>query len=122
MNSYITRITAGKLAKVILHDMCERIGHYPFQYGYSYTCNGQRIAVKAGKFVESRRAWVFWVRKIDADKIMFVAFDKNLDVSHVWLMPADVLRSDGRFIVREDSADIWDEYTVDFERAMQMLR
>ena len=62
------------------------------------------------------------MRKIDADKIMFVAFDKNLNVSHVWLMPADVLRSDGRFIVREDSADIWDEYTIDFGRAMQMLR
>ena len=64
MKTYITRITAGKLAKVILHDMCERIGHYPFQYGYSYTCNGQRIAVKAGKFVENRRAGVFGCERL----------------------------------------------------------
>ena len=62
------------------------------------------------------------MRKIDADKIMFVAFGQDSKVSHVWLIPVDVLRSDVRFIVREDSADIWDEYTIDFGRAMQMLR
>ena len=122
MKSYITRITAWKLAKLLLHDICEKVGHYPFQSGYSYTCNGQRIAVKAAKFVESRDAWIFWARKINADKIMFVAFGRDGEVVYVWLMPASVLREDGRFIVREDSADVWDEYKIDIsQRVMQNL-
>lgn len=121
MKPYITRITAWKLAKVLLHEMCDRVGHYPFQSGYSYTCNGQRIAVKAAKFVESRRAWIFWVRKIDADKIMFVAFDRDSKVANIWLMPADVLRPDGRFIVREDDVDIWDEYEIELSHRVRNL-
>ncbi len=121
MKPYITRIAAWKLAKAILHDICEKVGHYPFQSGYSYTCNGQRIAVKAAKFVESREAWIFWVRKINADKIMFVAFGRESEVEYVWLMPVDVLREDGRFMVREDSADVWDEYKIDISQRVRNL-
>ena len=122
MKPHITRIAAWKLAKVLLHDMCDRVGHYPFQSGYSYICDGKRIAVKSAKFVENRAAWVWWVRKINADKIMFVAFDRESEVEYVWLMPANVLREDGRFIVREDSIDVWDEYKIDIsQRVMQNL-
>ena len=116
MKSHITRIAAWKLAKLILHDICEKVGHYPFQSGYSYTCNGQRIAVKSAKFVESRDAWVWRVRKIDADKIMFVSFDRESEVEHVWLMPVSVLREDGRFIVREDEVEKWAEYEVELSQ------
>ena len=121
MRPYITRICAWKLAKLLLHEMCDRVGHYPFQSGYSYTCNGQRIAVKAAKFVENREAWIFWVRKINADKIMFVAFGRKSEVEYVWLMPVDVLREDGRFMVREDSADVWDEYKIDISQRVRNL-
>ena len=121
MKPYITRITAWKLAKLLLHEICDRVGHYPFQSGYSYTCNGQRIAVKAAQFVEGRAAWIFWVRKINADKIMFVAFGRELEIEHVWLMPVDVLREDGRFMVREDSADVWDEYKIELSQRVRNL-
>lgn len=113
---HITRIAAWKLAKVILHEMCERVGHYPFQSGYSYTCNGERIAVKAAMFVESRTAWIWWVRKIDADKIMFVTFGRDGEVAHVWIMPVSVVREDGRFMIREDEVDDWEKYKIDDQK------
>jgi hypothetical protein len=121
MKPHITRIAAHKLAKVILHEICDRIGHYPFQSGYSYTCDGQKVAVKSATFVESRAAWVWWVKKIDADKIMFVAFGRDLAVEHVWLMPVSVVRADGRFLVREDSVDVWDEYEIDNSKFKNLL-
>lgn len=120
MQQHITRITAHKLAKVILHEMCEKVGHYQHA-GYSYTCNGKKVAVKAATFVENRVVWVWWVRKIDADKIMFVAFGRDLAVEHVWLMPVGVVRADGRFMVREDEVDVWDEYAVD-EKLLKFWR
>jgi len=111
-----TRIVAHDLAKLILHEMYDRVGHYPFQKGYSYKCNGKRIAVRAGKFGTDRNAWVWWIRKIYADEIMLVAFGQDFEVAHVWLVPADVVREDGRFLVREEDVHIWDEYAIDFKR------
>ena len=112
---HITRVAAWKLTKVILHEMCEKVGHYPFQLGYSFICNGKRIAVKAAMFGDDRAAWVWWVRKIDADKIMFVAFDRDGKVGHIWMMPVSVVREDGRFRIREDEVEQWVEYEVAFK-------
>lgn len=117
----ITRVAAWKLAKVILHEMCEKVGHYPFRAGYSFMCNGERIAVKSAMFGADRAAWVWWIRKIDADKIMFVAFDRDGEVEYVWLMPASVLREDGRFMIRENEVDDWAEYEVDIGKFGQMV-
>lgn len=117
---HITRIMAHKLAKLILHEICEKVGHYSFQSGYSYTCDGQKVAVKAATFVENRAAWVFWVRKIDADKIMFVAF-RGDEVVHVWMVPAGMAREDGRFLVREDEVDVWNEYEIDVSQHIKNL-
>lgn len=123
MNQHITRIAAHKLAKVVLHEICDRVGHYPIQLGYlySFTCDDVRIAVKAATFVENRSLWVWWVRKIDADKIMFVAFGRDLAVEHVWLMPVSVVRADGRFMVRADDVDVWDEYEIDNSKFKNLL-
>ena len=79
-------------------------------------CEGERIAVKAATLVKSRDAWIWWVRKICSEKVMFVAFGADLAVEHVWLMPVSVIRADGRFIIRADSMEEWDEYAVDLEK------
>ena len=120
MKPHITRIAAHKLAKVILHEICDRVGHYPFHFGYSYMCDEQKVAVNAATFVESRVAWVWWVRKVDADKIMFVAF-RGDEVVHVWMVPAGMVREDGRFLVREDEVDVWIEYEIDVSQHIKNL-
>ncbi len=113
MKPYETRLIARELSKYVLHERCDRVGHYPTQKGYSYTCDGQRIAVKAAKFAENRKGWLFWTRRVDADQIMFVAFGRDSKVFRVWLVPFDVLGVSVHVFVREDELDIWDEYELE---------
>lgn len=111
MNKGITRITAWKLAKLLLHDMYDRVGHYPFQGGYSFTCRDGRIAVKAATLRRDTARWDFRLKNINADNVMFVAFNRELKIDHVWFMPADIL--DKVFKVRADDVDVWNKYEID---------
>lgn len=90
-----------------------------FQSKIDFTVNGQKVDIKASKLnkgcinYESKR-WAFSIKKQEliADFIVAFAFDENVKLVKIYLIPSEMIRNYQTISIGENSRSKWNQFEI----------